>query len=97
MQFRNVRRSVVIKGRKTSLTLEEPFWAGLREIAGQRGYTISRLVARIASERTGPNLPSAIRLYVLTYFKASTEQATNINQTETAARSYSPSSARRGR
>ena len=75
MQLRNVRRSVVIKGRKTSMTLEEPFWAGLRQIAGKRGYTLSGLVARIASESTSPNLSSTIRIYVLEYFKGFSEKS----------------------
>jgi predicted DNA-binding ribbon-helix-helix protein len=75
LQLRNVRRSVVIKGRKTSMTLEEPFWAGLRQIAGKRGYTISGLVARIASESTSPNLSSTIRIYVLEYFKGFSEKS----------------------
>ena len=57
------------------MTLEEPFWAGLRQIAGKRGYTISRLVARIASESTSPNLSSTIRIYVLEYFKGFGEKS----------------------
>jgi predicted DNA-binding ribbon-helix-helix protein len=75
MQSGIAKRSVVIKGHKTSLTLEDPFWSALWEIARNRGSTMGGLVAQIDSERTGSNLSSAIRMYVLEYFKASGEQA----------------------
>ena len=70
MQSGIVKRSVVIKGHKTSLTLEDAFWSGLWEIARSRGYTMGGLVAQIDSERVGPNLSSAIRMHVLEYYKA---------------------------
>lgn len=74
MQPGNVKRSVVIKGHKTSITLEDPFWSGLREIAREKGYTLARLLERIDAERTASNLSSTIRVYVLEYFRASREQ-----------------------
>jgi predicted DNA-binding ribbon-helix-helix protein len=70
MQSANVKRSIVIRGHKTSVTLEEPFWSGLWEIARGKGYTLGRLVAEIDSERAGSNLSSAIRMYVLEHFRA---------------------------
>ena len=70
MGYAVVKRSVVIKGHKTSVTLEDAFWSGLKEIAQENGYTLGRLVAQIDSERIGPNLSSAIRMHVLDHYKA---------------------------
>jgi predicted DNA-binding ribbon-helix-helix protein len=75
MQSGIAKRSVVIKGHKTSLSLEDPFWSALWEIARNKGSTIGGLVAQIDSQRTGTNLCSAIRMYVFEYFKGSREQA----------------------
>jgi predicted DNA-binding ribbon-helix-helix protein len=60
-----VKRSVIIAGHKTSVSLEDAFWKSLREIAIARHSTISDLVAWIDSERRHGNLSSAIRLFVL--------------------------------
>src|SRR3954451_4872296 len=60
-----VKRSIVVAGHKTSVSLEDAFWKGLKEIAGERGMTLSELVAFIDSERQHGNLSSAIRLFVL--------------------------------
>jgi predicted DNA-binding ribbon-helix-helix protein len=60
-----IKRSIVLDSRKTSVSVEDDFWRALREIAGSRGETVSRLIARIDAERTFANLSSAIRLFVL--------------------------------
>ena len=60
-----VKRSIVIAGHKTSVSLEDAFWKGLKDIAGGRDTTLSDLVASIDSERRHGNLSSAIRLFVL--------------------------------
>jgi len=65
-----VKRSIVIAGHKTSVSLEDAFWKGLKEIAGGRNMTLSDLVAAIDSERRHGNLSSAIRLYVLDHYRA---------------------------
>jgi predicted DNA-binding ribbon-helix-helix protein len=65
-----VKRSIVIVGHKTSVSLEDAFWKGLKEIAGGRGMTMSDLVATIDSERKHGNLSSAIRLFVLDFYRA---------------------------
>ena len=70
MEYAVVKRSIVIKGHKTSITLEDGFWSGLKEIAQQKGYTLGGLVAQIDAERSGPNLSSAIRMHVLDHYKA---------------------------
>jgi predicted DNA-binding ribbon-helix-helix protein len=64
-----VKRSIVIAGHKTSVSLEDAFWKGLKEIAGGRDMTLSELVAAIDSERRHGNLSSAIRLFVLDHYR----------------------------
>ena len=64
-----VKRSIVIAGHKTSVSLEDAFWKGLKEIAGGRDMTLSDLVAAINSERQLSNLSSAIRLFVLSFYR----------------------------
>ena len=46
-----VKRSIVIAGHKTSVSLEDAFWEGLKEVAGKRHTSLSDLVATIDSER----------------------------------------------
>ncbi len=64
-----VKRSIVIAGHKTSVSLEDAFWKGLKDIAGLRDMTLSELVAAIDSERQHGNLSSAIRLFVLDHYR----------------------------
>jgi predicted DNA-binding ribbon-helix-helix protein len=64
-----VKRSIVVAGHKTSVSLEDAFWRGLKEIAGGRAVTLSDLVAAIDSERQQGNLSSAIRLFVLDFYR----------------------------
>jgi predicted DNA-binding ribbon-helix-helix protein len=64
-----VKRSIVIAGHKTSVSLEEAFWKGLKEIAKGRGTTMSAMVAAIDSGRAQGNLSSAIRLFVLDHYR----------------------------
>ncbi len=59
---------MVLAGHKTSVSLEPEFWEALRAIARARERTINDLVSDIDRERTG-NLSSAIRLYVLDYYR----------------------------
>ena len=65
-----VKRSIVVAGHKTSVSLEDAFWRGLKEIAGGRAITLSDLVAAIDSARQHGNLSSAIRLFVLDFYRA---------------------------
>lgn len=60
-----VKRSVVIKGHKTSISLEDIFWAALRHIALDQNTTISEIVARIDAKRNGSTRSSAIRQYIM--------------------------------
>jgi predicted DNA-binding ribbon-helix-helix protein len=63
-----VKRSIVIAGHKTSVSLEDAFWQGLKEIALAQRITLSDLVGSIDTERHG-NLSSAIRLFVLDHYR----------------------------
>jgi predicted DNA-binding ribbon-helix-helix protein len=65
-----IKRSIVIAGHKTSVSLEDAFWKGLKDIAGTRRMTLSDLVASIDTDRQHGNLSSAIRLFVLDHYQA---------------------------
>ena len=65
-----VKRSIVIAGHKTSVSLEDAFWQGLKQIAAERSMTLSDMVATIDTDRRHGNLSSAIRLFVLDYYRA---------------------------
>ena len=60
-----VKRSIVIGGHKTSVSLEDAFWSGLKEIAHDQRVTLSNMVDAIDRVRQQSNLSSAIRLFVL--------------------------------
>ena len=62
------KRSVVVAGHKTSVSLEEAFWKALKEIGIGRNMGLSAMVAAIDSERQYGNLSSAIRLFVLNFY-----------------------------
>jgi predicted DNA-binding ribbon-helix-helix protein len=66
------KRSVVIDGHKTSISLEETFWGDLKDIAHSQQTTLSKLVTQIDQTRQQSeqgNLSSAIRLYVLEHIR----------------------------
>ena len=65
-----VKRSIVVSGHKTSVTLEDAFWSGIKEIASGRNITLSDLVTAVESERRQGNLSSAIRLFVLDFYRS---------------------------
>jgi predicted DNA-binding ribbon-helix-helix protein len=64
-----VTRSVNINGRHTSVSLEGAFWNALKEIAVSKNISINALVSKIDAAREAANVSSAIRLYVLSYYK----------------------------
>ena len=65
-----VKRSIVVAGHKTSVSLEDAFWKSLKEIAEDRDITLSDLVSSIDTDRQQGNLSSAIRLFVLDHFRS---------------------------
>ena len=64
-----IKRSIVIDGHKTSVSLEDAFWTDLKKIAHDRQVTLSELVTKIDVAREQSNLSSAIRLFVLHHFR----------------------------
>jgi len=64
-----VKRSIVVAGHKTSVSLEDQFWEGLRVIAKDQRKTLSDLVGSIDTDRKHGNLSSALRLFVLDHYQ----------------------------
>lgn len=60
-----VKRSIVVAGHKTSVSLEDAFWSELKDIAERQQMTLSTMVGEIDTRRRQGNLSSAIRLFVL--------------------------------
>ena len=70
MSGRPVKHSVTLRGHRTSVSLEDEFWAEFRAISAQKGMPINALVAEIDAARgTEVGLASAIRLFVLQSLK----------------------------
>ena len=66
---RPVKRSFAIKGHRTSISLEPPFWDALKEVAASRNLPVARLVAEIDAGRASSALSSAVRVYLLEYYR----------------------------
>ncbi len=64
-----IKRSVVVDGHKTSISLEDEFWSGLKEIAQAQGASVAQTVTEINTTRQQKNLSSAIRLFVLGHIR----------------------------
>jgi predicted DNA-binding ribbon-helix-helix protein len=64
-----VKRSIIIAGHKTSVSLEDAFWSGLKQIASGCDCTLSKMVATIDAGCAHGNLSSAIRLFVLDHYR----------------------------
>ena len=64
-----VKRSIVIDGHKTSVSLKDPFWIELKQIAASLEMTLSDLVSAIDNRRQQNNLSSALRLFVLDFYR----------------------------
>ena len=62
------KRSVMIAGHATSVSLEVEFWDALKELADRRALSLNHLIAEIDQNRTG-NLSSAIRVHVLATYR----------------------------
>jgi len=65
-----IKRSIVINGHKTSVSLEDAFWTALKEIAHFQGVTVPSLVAAIEATRKQSSLSSAIRVFVLDHLQS---------------------------
>jgi predicted DNA-binding ribbon-helix-helix protein len=64
-----LKRSIVIAGHKTSISVEDEFWDSLKEIAGERGMTVAAMIGAIDDDRQHANLSSAVRLFVLGVYR----------------------------
>jgi predicted DNA-binding ribbon-helix-helix protein len=63
------KRSIVVDRHRTSVSLEDNFWACLRQIARERATTLSKLIGMLDAERNGGNLSSTIRVFVLDHHR----------------------------
>ena len=63
------KHTVIINGRKTSITVEDAFWEALQEIATARGTSVANVISLIDAHHQGTNLSSAIRLTVLEFYR----------------------------
>jgi len=89
MKSRVVKRSIVVNGHKTSVSLEDEFWSALKLIAGKRLMNLSDLVTAIEGQRQHGNLSSAIRLFVLDFYRSRTadvEGVVSLDEMVVAAR-----------
>lgn len=85
-EFAVVKRSVVVDGHKTSVSLEDAFWSSLKDIAARRGLSLSMQIAAIDQHRRTSNLSSAIRLFVLDYFRERAIGTMFIGERQTASK-----------
>ena len=69
MKSQVIKRSVMIDGHKTSISLEDAFWSSLKAIAQAEGSTVAQTVTTIDKTRKQSNLSSAVRLFVLDYVR----------------------------
>jgi predicted DNA-binding ribbon-helix-helix protein len=69
------KRSIILDGRKTTVSMEDSFWAGLKEIAHVQCVTLSTLIGAINSTHRQSSLASAIRIFVLEHFQNKSKQA----------------------
>ncbi len=75
MQSTVLKRSVVVARRKTSVSLEDEFWIGLKEIAARRHTYVAELIGQVNETRGQGNLSSALRLFILEYYREQVETA----------------------
>ena len=80
-----IKRSILINGHKTSVSLENEFWQGLREIADHNYASVAMLVEQIDHDRNTCNLSSAIRVFVFKYFQ---EKFANCSECGTATQLF---------
>ena len=85
-----VKRSIVIAGHKTSVSLEDAFWQGLRDIAIARGMNLSEMVKSIDTGRQNGNLSSAIRLFVLEHYRNPSAEPPKGETTSIAPEDHDP-------
>ena len=65
----NIKRSLVINGRKTSVALEQEYWEGLAEIADSQGRSLATMIEEIGKLRLSGGLASSVRVFILRHFR----------------------------
>jgi predicted DNA-binding ribbon-helix-helix protein len=75
-----IKRSIIIAGHKTSVSLENEFWSGLKEIARAQGATVAQTATEIDKMRQQGNLSSAIRLFVLDHVRNGSTGSTGLDR-----------------
>jgi predicted DNA-binding ribbon-helix-helix protein len=88
-----VKRSVMVGGHKTSVSLEDAFWISLKDIAVRNDMSLSGLLATIDRHRMTSNLSSAIRLFVLDYFRTRAISMMFIGERQIASPAIGPAGA----
>ena len=88
------KRSLVVAGHKTSVSLEEEFWKGLKEIASRRLMTVSALVGSVDDQRQQGNLSSALRLFVLEFYRSQVSDVKALDEVREMVMVASPESPR---
>jgi predicted DNA-binding ribbon-helix-helix protein len=86
------KRSLVVAGHKTSVSLEEEFWKGLKEIASRRLMTVSALVGSVDDQRQQGNLSSALRLFVLEFYRSQVSDVKALDEVREMVMVASPAS-----
>jgi len=66
---RPLKRSFAIKGHRTSISMEAPFWEALQQAANLEETSLAGLVASIDTTRGEAGLSSAVRVWILDYFR----------------------------
>ena len=89
-EYAVVKRSVVVGGHKTSVSLEDAFWTSLKDIAMRRGTTLSTQIASIDTSRKTSNLSSAIRRFVLEHFRTRAVSAMLIGERQAPSTRLAP-------
>jgi predicted DNA-binding ribbon-helix-helix protein len=74
------KHSIVVDGRKTSISLEDAFWQCLRTITEERGETLSQLVTGIDARRKAKNLSSCLRVFILEFYKDQFDRQARISE-----------------
>jgi predicted DNA-binding ribbon-helix-helix protein len=67
---RPVKRSFSIRGHRTSISLEQPFWEALKQAAARERLPLAGLIARIDEQRGSAGLSSAVRVWILDYVRS---------------------------
>ena len=75
MKLSIIKRSIVIKGHKTSVSLEDAFWTDLKLMAAEENRSLSALISSVDDRRQQGNLSSALRLFVLAQYQAMASRA----------------------